>query len=164
MNNLWAPWRLEYVTDPRLKEGTAPCVFCSLQKEEMHPQSLVLYRGRECYVVMNRFPYNNGHLLICSARHTASIGELSAGAQGEVMRLADVSMRILGEALQADGFNCGLNCGRVSGAGITDHFHFHIVPRWTGDTNFLPVIGEVKCMPEYLEKTYEKLKGGFDQL
>ena len=155
---------MEFILDKGMKEGTAPCAFCRLREESPGEKSLILYRGKSSYIVMNRFPYANGHLLICSDKHSAEIGDLTPAAQQETMQLVDASMRILRNVLQAEGFNCGLNFGRVAGAGILDHFHFHVVPRWNGDINFLPILSDTKCMPEYLETTYNKLKGEFEKI
>lgn len=161
MNNLWAPWRMEFISDKRIKEGMAPCVFCELRQEKPSEKNLILFCGEEAYVVMNRFPYANGHLLIAAHCHSSEIGDLSPKARLEVMTLADESMKILKKVLECDGFNCGINFGRSAGAGVLDHFHLHVVPRWSGDTNFMPIMADIRCMPEYLEKTYEKLKGSF---
>lgn len=164
MDNLWAPWRMEFILDKRLKEGGGPCVFCELSKATPNDQNLVLARGKENYVVMNRFPYTNGHLLIVPYQHLAELKDLSQKSHQEICFLASQSMQLLREALKAEGFNCGINVGRVSGCGILDHFHFHVVPRWTGDTNFLPVLSESRSMPEYLSETYQRLEKYFKKM
>lgn len=164
MDNLWSPWRIEFILDKRQKEGGAPCIFCELKEETPDSKNLVLYRGRETYVVMNRFPYTNGHLLIIPYGHQSHLKELSQEAHQEVLSLTVKSMEILKEALNPEGFNCGMNVGRVAGCGILDHFHWHIVPRWNGDTNFMPVLGDVRVMPEYLSQTYVRLKPGFEKI
>lgn len=164
MDNLWAPWRMEFIQDKRLKGEPGPCVFCELRAGGPGDQNLVLHRGKEVYVVMNRFPYTNGHLLVCSNDHVAELKDLSAAARAELLDWTAKSMAILREALEAQGFNCGLNVGRVAGAGILDHFHWHIVPRWKGDTNFLPVMADVRQMPEYLSETWRRLEPAFSRL
>ena len=162
MDNLWAPWRLEYIEG--LKDDKEGCVFCDLLKEKNDRKGLVLYRGKKAYVVLNRFPYSSGHLMVVTNEHTVDVSSLSPETNHEVMHLVGESMTILSESVHAQGFNCGLNLGQLAGAGIRSHFHFHVVPRWPGDTNFLPVIGDVKTVPEYLEQTYDKLIGGFKKI
>ncbi|MDP2600512.1 MAG: HIT domain-containing protein, partial [Deltaproteobacteria bacterium] len=154
-DNLWAPWRMEFIKDKRFKTGEAPCVFCELKEKKPDEQNLVLYQGKNNYIVMNRFPYTTGHLLVVSHEHTADLKTLSADAHGEIMGLLAKGMEVLKEVLGAEGFNCGVNVGRVGGCGILDHLHWHIVPRWTGDTNFLPVLTGSRCMPEYLGETHK---------
>lgn len=164
MDNLWAPWRMEFIQDKRLKGEAGPCVFCELSAVPPDDINLVLYRGKTVYIVMNRFPYTNGHLMIVSSDHVAELKNLSPQARLEVMDLTAHSMDILRECLEAQGFNCGLNVGRVAGAGILDHFHWHIVPRWNGDTNFLPVLADTRQMPEYLSETWQRLAPAFRKL
>jgi ATP adenylyltransferase len=153
MEVLWAPWRMTYITGDR-EQG---CPLCSLLKEKEDKGNLVLYRSSRSFLVMNRFPYTNGHLMASPSRHVASLDELDEGEMVDLMALLKKSTHLLKKALNPDGFNVGMNIGRVAGAGIEGHIHFHIVPRWNGDTNFMPVLFETKVMPEYLEKTYEKL-------
>lgn len=164
MDNIWAPWRLEYIRDNRQKKGGEPCVFCELGEGSPTRDNLVLAKGQESYVVMNRFPYNSGHVLICPYRHVAKLKDLSAAAHQEMMWFMGEGMEILAGAMNAEGFNCGLNLGRTAGCGIADHLHWHIVPRWPGDTNFLPVIGDTRAMPEYLGSTYDRIAEGFQKL
>jgi ATP adenylyltransferase len=153
MKVLWAPWRMAYIAEDR-KQG---CLFCSKLAENDDKGNLVLYRSRRSFIIMNRFPYTNGHLMVSPNRHVASLHELDEGEMGDLMALVKKSILLLNRALRPDGINLGMNIGRVAGAGIEDHVHFHIVPRWDGDTNFMPVLFETKVMPEYLEETYEKL-------
>ncbi|OGQ04644.1 MAG: hypothetical protein A2W61_00910 [Deltaproteobacteria bacterium RIFCSPLOWO2_01_44_7] len=164
MDKLWAPWRMEYIQDTRVKTEEGECIFCHLAKQTPDDKSLVLARGKESYVVMNRFPYNCGHLLIVPYQHTANLSDLSKEGQQETIWLLDKSLQILEECMKATGFNCGLNLGKNAGGGILDHFHWHVVPRWQGDTNFLPVLAQAKPMPEYLSETYKKLEKGFQNL
>jgi len=153
MKVLWAPWRMAYIARDR-EQG---CLLCSKLKERDDRGNLILYRRSQSFVILNRFPYTSGHLMVVPNRHVASLDELNEGEMVELMALLKQSMLILKRALKPDGFNVGMNIGKVAGAGIDDHIHFHIVPRWNGDTNFMPVLVETKVMPEYLEKTYDKL-------
>lgn len=169
MKHIWSPWRMEFIK--KAVKGHK-CIFCSFKfqisdtkkKILLDSKALVLYRGVHCYVLMNRYPYNNGHLMVVPYGHIAEICDLPADSQGEMMRLTGESVRILKTALKCEGANCGMNIGSVAGAGIDGHLHMHVVPRWKGDSNFLPVIGDTKSMPEYLKTTYAKLKPHFDRL
>ncbi len=157
METLWAPWRMAYITGPR--EGG--CVLCEKAAGTDDPANLVLARGRWAYVLMNLYPYNNGHLLVAPYRHCDRLADLSPDELLDVMRWVQRSEVLLREELRPDGFNIGLNLGKVAGAGMEEHLHLHLVPRWNGDTNFMPVIGETKVMPEYLAATYAKLAPRF---
>ncbi len=139
------------------------CLFCSTFKGKKDRENLILYRSSQSFIIMNRFPYTNGHLMVVPSRHVASLDELDEGEMMALMALLKKSILILKMALEPDGFNVGMNIGRGAGAGIEDHIHFHIVPRWNGDTNFMPVLVETKVMPEYLEKTYERLISFFEE-
>ncbi len=150
---LWAPWRMVYIGGPR-SEG---CLLCGLPREHTDCESLILRRGPRTYVVMNRYPYNNGHLMIVPYRHCGDLGQLSTEESLELMHEAQRATRILHRLFGAEGFNVGMNLGKVAGAGIAEHVHIHVVPRWVGDTNFMPVLADTKVMPDYLEATYEKL-------
>ena len=152
-STLWAPWRMEYIGGPR-SEG---CLLCDLAREHRDRESLILHRGPRTYVVMNRYPYNNGHLMIVPYRHCADLGQLSTEDSLELMHETQRATRILHRVFGAEGFNVGMNLGHVAGAGIAVHLHMHVVPRWAGDTNFMPVLADTKVMPDYLEATYEKL-------
>lgn len=160
MERLWAPWRLEYIVGER-EDG---CVFCILPQRNDDEKHHVLFRGKHTYIVMNAFPYSNGHLLIPPYRHIADLNELTDEESLEMMQLARMCCSALKEACGPDGFNIGLNLGTAAGAGIADHLHMHVVPRWSGDTNFMPVLADVKVMPEALDTTYKKLKERFDRL
>lgn len=159
MERLWAPWRMAYieVTQP---EG---CVFCR-KTEGQEREHLVLYRGEQCFIIMNLFPYNNGHLMVAPYRHTADLVGLTEAEQAEMMRLTRYCVKLLGEAFRPDAYNIGMNLGRTAGAGIADHLHMHIVPRWNGDTNFMPVLGETKVLPDALHATYDKLMAALQRL
>ncbi len=153
MDVIWAPWRIEYIKREKEKE----CILCRGAREEQDRESLILLRGTSSFIIMNRYPYSNGHLMVVPYRHVSELEELSHVENLELMNLITKSVEILRADLTPDGFNIGMNIGRVAGAGIDDHLHFHVVPRWSGDTNFMPVIADVKVMPEYLDETYGKL-------
>ena len=142
------------------------CIFCarkSRKSEKGDRKDLILYRGKHCFVLLNRYPYNNGHLMIVPYGHKSEISNLKPETQCELIRLTGESVRILKRALKCQGANCGMNLGHVAGAGIADHIHMHVVPRWQGDSNFMPIVGGAKSMPEYLKDTYEKLRPYFDK-
>ena len=155
MKKIWAPWRMEFIGS-----GPKGCVFCTLPQKGDDRGSLILRRARYTFVIMNRYPYNNGHLMVAPFRHVLEPGDLSADEQLELMAQVSLSMKALQKTLKPAGYNLGANVGRASGAGF-EHLHFHIVPRWDGDTNFMPILGEAKIIPEYLETTYEKLLSAF---
>jgi ATP adenylyltransferase len=141
-------------------EGS-PCVFCDLLQDEDGPGNLVLYRGEAAYVVMNKFPYSNGHLLVVPIRHEKNFESLSDKEGAEIFRLGQKCITVLRQTLKADGFNMGLNLGRAAGAGIAPHLHFHVVPRWENDHNFMTVLGDVRVIPEHIQTTYKNLKRTF---
>ncbi|GJM16608.1 MAG: hydrolase [Thermodesulfobacteriota bacterium] len=152
MKTLWAPWRIEYITG----EKDNGCIFCDKPKEGNDKENLILFKGESSFIIMNRYPYSNGHLMAVPYRHTNNMSELNDDERLELMNLTTKCIEIL-DIMNPDGFNVGMNLGTAGGAGIDDHLHFHIVPRWNGDTNFMPLIGDVKVMPEYLEDTYKTL-------
>ncbi len=152
MKTLWAPWRIEYITGEK-NEG---CIFCDKPKEGKDKENLILYKGESGFIIMNRYPYSNGHLMAVPYKHTNNMSELDDSERLELMNLTTKCIEILG-VMNPDGFNVGMNLGTAGGAGIDDHLHFHIVPRWNGDTNFMPLIADTKVMPEYLEDTYKTL-------
>ncbi len=158
MENLWAPWRIKYIESVDNSQG---CIFCDKWEENKDKENLILKRGKVVYVIMNLFPYNNGHLMIVPKRHTSQIGDLSDDEKLEMFKLMEMSLSTLQEALNPQGFNMGMNIGRVAGAGIEEHVHLHIVPRWKGDTNFMPIIGDTKVISEGLEETYRRLTEKF---
>jgi len=157
MQILWAPWRMTYITGPR--EGG--CILCTKAASTDDPANLVLARGKRAYVLMNLYPYSNGHLMVAPYRHCDRLADLSPEELHDLMHWIQRSEGVLREALRPDGFNIGLNLGKVAGAGVEDHLHFHLVPRWSGDTNFMPVIGETKVIPEHLAATYANLAPRF---
>jgi ATP adenylyltransferase len=137
------------------------CVFCSLLEQDDDERTYILHRGRRAFVVMNLYPYNNGHLMMVPYAHVDSLRALDAEDLQELMELAQRAQGVLEEAMRPQGFNLGINQGRAAGAGIADHVHLHIVPRWVGDTNFMPVLGDVRVMPQHLDETYALLRPGF---
>lgn len=153
---LWAPWRMDYI----LGEKKRGCIFCKKPKENQDAENLILYQGKYTFVMMNRFPYNTGHLMIIPRGHSVTLEQLNHFELGELFAFLKISIRVLKSTLSPQGFNIGVNIGKVSGAG-EDHIHFHIVPRWTGDTNFMPILGETKIIPDYLVNTYQKLHSAF---
>jgi len=161
MDILWAPWRMKYIERP--KEEDEVCIFCEKPAEGNDKENLILYRGKTCFVIMNRFPYNNAHLLVVPYKHTNELSHLTAEERLELMDVLTICLKVISESISPHGFNIGMNLGEIAGAGVKDHLHFHIVPRWSGDTNFMPVIGETDVISEGLEQTWKKLKKGFDK-
>jgi ATP adenylyltransferase len=157
MKTIWAPWRIEYILNNK-KDG---CVFCNATGNR---EGLTLFANPEVMVVMNKFPYTNGHLLVAPVRHVSTLSHLSEKEMGRIMSMVEKSMGILKKAMNPDGFNVGLNIGKVAGAGIEEHLHFHIVPRWAGDVNALTVFADVRVIPEHLKSTHDHLKPFFDSL
>lgn len=161
MKQLWAPWRLEYIVSEEKPDG---CIFCIFPQEDEDEKNLILCRGKHAFVIMNRFPYSNGHLLVPPYRHIADMTELTDEENLEIMQLTQKCCKVLKTICKPDGFNIGINMGTAAGAGIADHLHLHVVPRWNGDTNFMPVFADVKVIPQALETTYKLLKEQFDRL
>ncbi len=153
MDILWAPWRIEYI----LSEKEKHCIFCPGEDRSKDRERLILYIGPLSIVLMNKFPYNNGHLLVAPKRHIADINSLTDEEVREVFYMIKQSTNIIKDLMKPEGFNIGLNMGKVAGAGIEEHLHFHIVPRWNGDTNFMTVLGEIRVIPEHIKHTYDKL-------
>ncbi len=158
MNNLWAPWRIEYILAPRDGE----CFLCKIFAETSDAANLILHRGPTCAVVMNRYPYTGGHLMVCPYRHIAEFTDLTREERIEIMDLTERCIAILTRRMKPQGFNIGYNLGYAAGAGLKDHLHQHIVPRWIGDTNLMPVLGGVTVVPQALNDLYAALKPDFD--
>ncbi len=156
----WTPWRMAYIT----QEGDEGCVLCRIAAEQDDRQNLIVRRGQRCFVLLNLYPYNTGHLMVAPYAHVADLAALDTPAAHELISLAQQSIRALGRALSPQGFNLGMNLGRVAGAGIADHLHLHVVPRWGGDTNFMPLIGGTKLIPELLEETFVRVRQAFDEI
>jgi ATP adenylyltransferase len=157
---IWAPWRLPYVKDAS-KDSEAGCIFCTKPAEDDDEKNLIVHRGERCFVILNLFPYTNGHLMIAPYAHLATLPELDAETTAEMMALAQRAMGVLDQAYDPHGYNAGLNQGRVAGAGYEGHIHLHVVPRWSGDTNYMPVLADTRVMPQSLEDSYRALKGAF---
>jgi ATP adenylyltransferase len=160
LKQLWSPWRIEYI----LNEKPSSCVFCEALKADasLDRDYLIVYRGAHSGVMMNLYPYNNGHLMVIPYTHQTTFEGLPSEALAEVMALMNQSVATLREALNAEGFNIGVNLGKVAGAGIEQHVHLHVVPRWAGDTNFVTTVGQVRCIPESMQDTYDKLKAAWE--
>jgi ATP adenylyltransferase len=157
MKHIWAPWRIQYIE----MQKPAGCILCSKPKENDDARNYILHRGKENFIILNGYPYNPGHLMIAPYRHVASPEKLSDGERSEHFSLICRSVEVIRQVFKTDGLNVGSNLGRMAGAGIEDHFHTHVVPRWEGDTNFMPVLADAKVLPEMLADTYARLKGRF---
>ncbi len=157
---LWAPWRINFIRS----EKDTGCFLCDNHSEDSNSDEdeLIVFRGETCFIILNRYPYNSGHLLIAPYRHVGDIVELSSTELHEIMDLTVLAKQVLGQTMQPDAFNAGLNLGTAAGAGIADHVHMHIVPRWNGDTNFMSVIDDVRVVPEALVVTAELLRPAFN--
>ena len=162
MKILWAPWRMAYIK--KFSEKDSGCFLCKAGSEKRDEENLVVFRGEHCFVIMNRYPYNNGHLLIAPYRHVGSITDLNEEESSEIMKLIKLSVEALRKEYRPDGFNVGLNLGKAAGAGLESHLHFHVVPRWVGDTNFMPVFSDTKVIPEDLRESWRRLKSRFNRL
>jgi ATP adenylyltransferase len=154
MKVLWAPWRMGYILSNDKDNG---CIFCPGKDRGRDSERLVLLVGPHTVVLMNRYPYNNGHLLVAPAKHVSDLTQLNGKDSLDLLAMVRRSIEILKEVMNPEGFNVGLNLGRVAGAGMEEHLHFHVVPRWSGDTNFMTVLGDVRVIPEHLKETYRKL-------
>jgi ATP adenylyltransferase len=157
MERLWAPWRVQYI---RQKNPTG-CIFCDKPEENNDTENLILYRGKNNFVIMNCFPYNPGHLMVVPYRHLGKLEDLSADERNDHYEIVSRVVGILRQVTGTEYFNLGMNLGRVAGAGIADHIHTHIVPRWNGDNNFMPVIAETRIISESIEDIYSRLKVKF---
>lgn len=159
MQRLWAPWRLAFI------EGSKPegCIFCLFPSEDRDRERLILGRSASSFVILNKYPYNNGHLMVVPRRHTADLGELEEAEFDDLQRTLRLSIRVIREVFGPDALNVGMNLGQAAGAGIADHLHWHVVPRWSGDVNFMPVLAETKVIPDHLDSTWEKLRPAFDR-
>lgn len=154
MERLWAPWRMEYLVGEHVKG----CIFCEKPAEENDRANYLLHRGEHAYILMNIYPYSNGHLMVAPYAHVAQLVDLDEAVRMEIMELTTLCTRLLAHTSHPTGFNLGANMGKAAGAGFEGHFHMHIVPRWLGDTNFMPVVGHTRVIPESLDETYKRLK------
>ncbi len=157
MKNIWAPWRKEFI----LNKKDENCFFCEAIKDNQDRKNLVLYRGEECFCILNKYPYNNGHLMVAPNLHKDDLSKLSSSEMLELMTLTRDMKDMLSKKMNPDGFNLGINMGKFAGAGVEDHIHLHIVPRWKGDTNFMPVVSDTKVIPQSLDDLYVELKEFF---
>lgn len=159
---MWSPWRMAYITAEHDHGFEGPsCVFCELPARGDDAATYILHRAGRAFVIMNLYPYNNGHLMIVPYAHVDALGALDAATTAEMMDLAQRAQAVLEDRMRPQGFNIGINQGRAAGAGIADHLHMHVLPRWVGDTNFMPALGDVRVMPQHLDETYALLAGGF---
>ena len=161
MDQLWAPWRMELIE----KAAPAPggCIFCDLPRGKDDKQNLILGRSQHCFAILNKFPYNNGHLMVVPRAHVSDLGALPPAEHQELAEKLRVAVRLLGAAYGAQGYNLGMNLGSMAGAGIAGHLHWHVVPRWSGDTNFMPVLAGTKVMIEHLSGSWDRLRPLFDK-
>ncbi len=151
---------MEFITDKNKPEG---CVFCTLLKEKEDRKNLIVHRGEKVFVILNKYPYNNGHLMIVPYKHTANLADLAGEESNALMQITNFCVEALKKSYKPEGFNLGMNLGASGGAGIREHLHMHVVPRWVGDTNFMPIIAETKSMPQHLEASFDQLKPIFEQ-
>ena len=158
MDQIWSPWRMTY-----LENGSHPdvCPFCLALEESARDEAYVVQVGEKAFVILNRYPYTTGHLLVLPLEHREKLSELDPVTRAELMELITHAMEVLGDVYRPEGFNVGLNMGGAAGAGIPKHLHWHIVPRWSGDTNYMTAVGGVRVLPELLADTYQKIKGAW---
>lgn len=161
MERIWAPWRMQYIEQADKMEG---CIFCILPAQQKDIENLILYRGKTGFIMLNSFPYNCGHLMVAPFKHTADMYALADEELLEANHLVRYSVKLLTATMQPDGFNLGINLGQSAGAGVVDHIHWHVVPRWNGDTNFMPVTADTKVLPDSLQSTYNKLREKIEEL
>jgi len=156
MEKIFAPWRIKYIKMPKA-EG---CIFCKFPSENKDDEHLILFRGKYGFIIMNTYPYNPGHVMIAPYKHVPSLEQLADEEILDLMKLTNLAIKAIKITMSPDGFNVGINLGRVAGAGVEDHVHIHVVPRWHGDTNFMPVLADVKVIPQALEEAYKELREG----
>jgi len=162
VERIWSPWRMAYIQAAKEQGEDGRCIFCDLPAEGDDVRTMILARGELAFVIVNSFPYNPGHLMVAPFRHVGAFTSLEADELADVDALVARSIRALEQEMEPHGYNLGMNLGRVAGAGIPDHVHWHLVPRWNGDTNFMPVVGETRVLPELLEETYARLRPRFE--
>ncbi len=154
MENLWSPWRMKYVTDTENPDG---CVFCTAPAQADDAARLIVHRGKDCFAILNRYPYTSGHLMVVPFAHVSSIELLTPDVRAELFEMVNRAIGVLREVYHPDGFNVGINMGEAAGAGIAEHAHVHIVPRWAGDTSFMSTVGETRVIPEELGVTWQRI-------
>lgn len=165
MEKFWSPWRSQYIDSFKDEKENNSCIFCKAAvNQNSDTKNLIVYRGEKCFVIMNLFPYNSGHLLIVPYRHLSNFIDLTTEEMSEMMKVVQCSIKALNLVMKPHGFNFGANLGKAAGAGIDDHLHFHLVPRWSGDTNFMPVLGDVKVISQDLLITRQNLENAFHEV
>jgi len=155
MKQLWAPWRMAYIEGTQVDSG---CIFCTALNQADSPENLILFRGKNAFLILNRYPYSNGHMMVVPYDHVPTLQELDDDTLKELMTMAKRAVGALGAVYAAEAFNIGMNIGEAAGAGVSDHVHLHVVPRWPGDTNFMSSTAQTRVLPEDLEQTYSRLK------
>lgn len=160
MNHLWSPWRMTYIENAKKEEG---CVFCNAQAKQDNVENLIAFRGKFSYVILNRYPYTSGHLMVIPFVHVPNLESLDSETRAEMMELTSQCTTILKNIYKTESFNVGANIGEAAGAGVLGHVHIHIVPRWSGDTNFMSTVGETRVLPESLEETYKRVSQAFQK-
>jgi ATP adenylyltransferase len=163
MKRLWAPWRLEYIKHAQ-EDDVQGCIFCVKPKESRDKENLIVYRSHHCFVIMNKYPYNNGHIMVVPYLHEADLTRFSDDILLNIQHLIQLAVKALQKTMEPHGINVGINLGRSAGAGIADHLHYHLVPRWDGDTNFMPVLTGTKVISEGLNESWKKLNSAFKDL
>ncbi len=158
MKHLWSPWRMAYIENSGKEDG---CVFCNVQKKEDGPENLIALRGKLAFVILNRYPYTSGHLMVVPFQHKPNLEELDSATRAEMMELTSRATTVLRKIYNTKSFNVGVNIGEAAGAGVKEHVHIHIVPRWVGDTNFMSSLAETRVLPETLEDTWRRVRKGF---
>jgi ATP adenylyltransferase len=158
LEHLWCPWRMEYIQSDKNKDI---CIFCNEMSRPDGIENLIIYRGHRAFIILNRYPYTSGHLMVVPNDHLASLELLDTETRSEIMELTAQSMVVLREVYQPQGFNIGVNIGVAAGAGVLDHVHLHVVPRWGGDTNFMSALSDTRVLPEMLESTFERLQNAW---
>jgi len=161
MNYLWSPWRMSYIQSPKPQNG---CIFCRALEEADDQKNLILMRGERNFVILNRYPYTSGHIMIVPMVHLPNLADLDSSTRAELMELAAQFVQVIEDAYHPQGFNVGINIGEAAGAGVSDHVHMHIVPRWLGDTNFMSTLGMTRVLPESLEDTFNRLRESWENL
>jgi ATP adenylyltransferase len=161
MDRIWAPWRIDYILGQDKEPG---CIFCTKPSSDDDDANLIVHRARGAFTMMNKFPYNNGHVMVSPYKHVSDICALDAQENGLLIQEVCRAMQVLRDVMRPDGFNMGINLGTVAGAGIEEHIHYHVVPRWHGDANIMPVLADIKVIPEHLLSTCQKLRDGFRRL